>query len=365
MKTSLLTIAIACLLPAGSLYAARLKDIVDIEGVRENQLLGYGIVVGLARTGDSQQTVFTNQSLTNILERMGLSVSPTAIKVKNTAAVIVTATLPAFAQPGVHLDTTVASTGDASNLQGGILVLTSLRGADGQVYAVAQGPVVTGGFSAGRGGASQSVNHPTVGRAPNGATVERAAPSIAPKTLVRLQLRQSDFTTSERIVEAVNRKFAAASPPARAENSGLIAVNIPPEFLSRPMEFIAELENIAVEADRPARVVINERTGTVVLGKEVRVAPVAILHGNLTVEVQTVETVSQPNPLAQGTTAVVPQTAVAAKEEKARTVVLKQGATIEELVRALAAIGSTPRDIIAILQSLRSAGALEAEVEVI
>jgi flagellar P-ring protein precursor FlgI len=365
MKTSLLTIAIACLLPAGSLYAARLKDIVDIEGVRENQLLGYGIVVGLARTGDSQQTVFTNQSLTNILERMGLSVSPTAIKVKNTAAVMVTATLPAFAQPGVHLDTTVASTGDASNLQGGILVLTSLRGADGQVYAVAQGPVVTGGFSAGRGGASQSVNHPTVGRAPNGATVERAAPSIAPKTLVRLQLRQSDFTTSERIVEAVNRKFAAASPPARAENSGLIAVNIPPEFLSRPMEFIAELENIAVEADRPARVVINERTGTVVLGKEVRVAPVAILHGNLTVEVQTVETVSQPNPLAQGTTAVVPQTAVAAKEEKARTVVLKQGATIEELVRALAAIGSTPRDIIAILQSLRSAGALEAEVEVI
>ena len=365
MKTSLLTIAIACLLPAGSLYAARLKDIVDIEGVRENQLLGYGIVVGLARTGDSQQTVFTNQSLTNILERMGLSVSPTAIKVKNTAAVMVTATLPAFAQPGVHLDTTVASTGDASNLQGGILVLTSLRGADGQVYAVAQGPVVTGGFSAGRGGASQSVNHPTVGRAPNGATVERAAPSIAPKTLVRLQLRQSDFTTSERIVEAVNRKFAAASPPARAENSGLIAVNIPPEFLSRPMEFIAELENIAVEADRPARVVINERTGTVVLGKEVRVAPVAILHGNLTVEVQTVETVSQPNPLAQGTTAVVPQTAVAAKEEKARTVVLKQGATIEELVRALAAIGSTPRDIIAILQSLRSAGALEAELEVI
>jgi len=204
MKTSLLTIAIACLLPAGSLYAARLKDIVDIEGVRENQLLGYGIVVGLARTGDSQQTVFTNQSLTNILERMGLSVSPTAIKVKNTAAVMVTATLPAFAQPGVHLDTTVASTGDASNLQGGILVLTSLRGADGQVYAVAQGPVVTGGFAAGRGGASQSVNHPTVGRAPNGATVERAAPSIAPKSVVRLQLRKSDFTTSERIVEAIN-----------------------------------------------------------------------------------------------------------------------------------------------------------------
>jgi flagellar P-ring protein precursor FlgI len=366
MNMRLFLLTIACLLAAGTLSAARLKDLVDIEGVRDNPLIGYGVVVGLARTGDSQQTVFTNQSLTNILERMGVSVSPTAIKVKNTAAVLVTAILPAFAQPGVHIDTTVASTGDAANLQGGILVLTSLRGADGQVYAVAQGPVVTGGFAAGRGGASQSLNHPTVGRSPNGATVERAAPSVAPKSVVRLQLRQSDFTTSERIVEAINQKFAGpAWPSAHAENSGLISVAIPPEFASRAMEFVAQLENLAVEADRPARVIINERTGTIVLGKDVRVAPVAILHGNLSVEVQTVETVSQPNPLAQGTTAVVPQTVVGAKEEKARTVVLKQGATVEELVRALAAIGSTPRDIIAILQSLRSAGALEAELEVI
>jgi flagellar P-ring protein FlgI len=366
MRICLLTLGIACLLPAGSLSAARLKDLVDIEGVRDNQLVGYGVVVGLARTGDSQQTVFTNQSLTNILERMGVSVSPTAIKVKNTAAVMVTATLPAFAQPGVHIDTTVASTGDAANLQGGILVLTSLRGADGQVYAIAQGPVVTGGFSAGRGGASQSVNHPTVGRAPNGATVERAAPSVAPKSVVRLQLRQSDFTTSERIVEAVNKKFAGlAAPPAHAENSGLVSVAIPPEFSSRTMEFLAELENLAVEADLPARVIVNERTGTIVLGKDVRVAPVAILHGNLSVEVQTVEAVSQPNPLSPGATAVVPQTTVGTKEEKARTVILKQGATVEELVRALSAIGSTPRDIIAILQSLRSAGALEADLEII
>jgi flagellar P-ring protein precursor FlgI len=361
-----LTRSITGLLLAGSLPAARLKDLVDIEGVRDNQLVGYGVVVGLARTGDSQQTVFTNQSLTNILERMGVSVSPTAIKVKNTAAVMVTAVLPAFAQPGVHIDTTVASTGDASNLQGGILVLTSLRGADGQVYAVAQGPVVTGGFSAGRGGTSQTVNHPTVGRAPNGATVERAAPSIAPKAVVRLQLRQSDFTTSERIVEAINKEFGSpAAPSAHAENSGLVSVAVPPEFSSRTMEFVAQLENLAVEADRPARVIVNERTGTIVLGKEVRVAPVAILHGNLSVEVETVQTVSQPAPLAAGATQVVPQTAVGAKEEKTRTVVLKRGATVEELVRALAAIGSTPRDIIAILQSLRSAGALEADLEVI
>ncbi|MGA2268956.1 MAG: flagellar basal body P-ring protein FlgI [Bryobacteraceae bacterium] len=366
MRIRWLTIPIACALLAGSAGAARLKDLVAIEGVRDNQLIGYGLVVGLAGTGDRQQTIFSNQSLTNILERMGIAVSPTAIRVKNTAAVMVTATLPPFAQPGTRIDTTEAAMGDAMNLQGGILVLTSLRGADGQVYAVAQGPVVTGGFVAGRGGATQMVNHPTVGRTPNGATVERAAPSVAPKTVVRLQLEQSDFTTSARIVEAINKKFTgAAAPLARAENAGLISVTIPPEFASRATEFLAELENVTVEADRRARVVINERTGTIVLGKDVRIAPVAILHGNLNVEIQTSFAVSQPAPLAQGTTEVVPQTTVGAKEEKARNIILKQGATVEELVRALAAIGSTPRDIIAILQNLRMAGALEAEVEVI
>jgi flagellar P-ring protein precursor FlgI len=366
MKSSLWALSIACSLAASPLAAARLKDLVDIEGVRENQLVGYGLVVGLAGKGDSQQTVFSNQSLTNLLERMGVSVSPTAIRVKNTAAVMVTAALPAFAQPGQRIDTTVAAIGDASNLQGGILILTSLRGADGQVYAVAQGPVVTGGFVAGRGGASQTVNHPTVGRAPNGATVERPAPSVAPKSTVRLQLRQSDFTTSTRIVAAINQKFAAKdSVAARAENSGLVSVSIPAPFASRTTEFLSELENLTVEADRPARVIVNERTGTIVLGKDVRVAPVAILHGNLNVEIQTNLAVSQPAPLSQGSTEVVPQTTVGAKEEKARSIVLKQGATVEELCRALAAIGSTPRDIIAILQALRSAGALEAEIEVI
>jgi flagellar P-ring protein precursor FlgI len=194
--------------------------------------------------------------------------------------------------------------------------------------------------------------------------VERPAPSVAPKNLVRLQLRQSDFTTSARIVDAVNKKFSAASPSAHAENAGLVTVPVPPEFSARTMEFMSQLENLVVDADSAARVVVNERTGTIVLGKEVRISPVAILHGNLSVEVQTVQMVSQPNPLSAGTTEVVPQTTVSTKEEKARTVVLKQGATVEELVRALSAIGSTPRDIIAILQSLRSAGALEAELEV-
>ena len=354
--------AILTLLLATPLPATRLKELVAIEGVRENQLIGYGLVVGLAGTGDRRQTLFSAQSLTNLLQRMGVAVSPVAIRVTNTAAVLVTATLPAFAQPGGHIDTTVAAIGDAQNLQGGILVLTSLRGADGKVYAVAQGPVVTGGFSSGRSGASQTVNHPTVGRTPNGAMVERAAPSVAPKGEVRLQLRQSDFTTSARIVESIQKRFHGA---ARADSAGLVTVAIPPEYAARTTEFVAELESLAVDADRAARVVVNERTGTIVLGKDVRIQPVAILHGNLNVEIQTSFAVSQPAPLSQGTTEVVPQTAVTAKEEKARNVILKQGATVEDLVRALAAIGSTPRDVIAILQNLRTAGALEAEIEVI
>jgi flagellar P-ring protein precursor FlgI len=362
----LIAVVIAALLGPAQAWATRLKDLVSIEGVRENQLIGYGIVVGLAGTGDRRQTLFSAQSLANILSRMGISVPATAIRVNNTAAVMVTATLPAFAQPGMRIDSTAAAIGDCSNLQGGILVLTSLRGADGQVYAVAQGPVVTGGFATGRGGATQTVNHPTVGRSPSGAIVERVAPSLTPRDVVRLQLRQSDFTTSARIVEAVNKRFASPPMSARSENAGLVSVTIPPEYISRTTEFIAELESLSVEADRPARVVINERTGTIVLGKDVHISPVGILHGNLSVEVQTTFAVSQPGPLSpQGTTVVVPQTTVATKEEKARSVVLKQGATVEELVRALSAIGSTPRDVIAILQSLRSAGALEAEVEVI
>ena len=350
------------MLLGGNASAARLKDLVAVEGVRDNQLIGYGLVVGLAGTGDRRQTMFSAQSLTNMLERMGISVPAAAIRVNNTAAVMVTADLPAFAQPGMRIDTTVAAIGDASNLQGGILVLTSIRGADGEVYAVAQGPVVTGGFSSARGGTGQSVNHPTVGRSPGGAIVERPAPSVAPKSNVRLQLRHSDFTTSARIVEAVNHKFANT---AHCENAGLVSVAIPADYASRVTEFIAALESLAVDADRPARVVINERTGTIVLGKEAHIAPVAIMHGNLSVEVQTSLTVVQPAPFSQGKTEVVPQTTVSTKEEKARNVVLKEGATVEELVRALAAIGSTPRDVIAVLQNLRAAGALEAEIEVI
>jgi flagellar P-ring protein precursor FlgI len=360
MRTSILFLVLCLAASAGA--STRLKDLASIEGVRDNALVGYGLVVGLAGTGDRKQTMFSAQSLANMLQRMGVSVSPTAIQVNNTAAVMVTATLPPFAQTGARIDATAAAIGDCHSLQGGILLMTSLRGADGQVYALAQGPVVTGGFAAAGGGSSQTVNHPTVGRSPGGATVERASPSAAPSVTVRLQLRQSDFTTSARIAEAVNHKFGGSSQP---ENAGLVSVKIPAEYASRVTQFVAELEEIPVEADAPARVVVNERTGTIVLGKDVHIRPVAILHGNLTVEVQTTFAVSQPNALGQGATEVVPQTTVAGKEEKTRNVVLKQGATVEELVRALAAIGSTPRDVIAILENLRSAGALEAELEVI
>ncbi len=353
---------------AGALHAgasSRLKDLVSIEGVRDNQLVGYGIVVGLNKTGDRQQTIFSAQSLANMLEKMGVAVNSTAIKVSNTAAVMVTASLPPFAQPGTKIDVTAAAIGDASNLQGGLLLMTSMRAANGQVYAVAQGPVVTGGFVAGRGGVSQTVNHPTVGRVPAGASVERPAPSVEPTAHLRLQLRNEDFATASRIAEKVNKEFALEKPVALAENSALIDIETPPAWKQRMPAFIAAVEELRVEVDGPARIVVNERTGTIVMGKDVRIAPVAILHGNLSVEIQTRLQVSQPGPMSQGTTEVVPEVSVSAKEEPAKNVLLKEGATVEELVRALTAVGSSARDIIAILQNLRVAGALDAEMEVI
>ena len=357
---------VAAALAATAPCATRLKDLAGIEGVRDNQLIGYGLVVGLAGKGDTQQTLFSPQSLANMLERMGVSVPGATLRTKDMAAVMITATLPPFAQPGIHLDVTAAAIGDATNLQGGVLLLAPLKAADGQVYAAAQGAVVTGGFSAGRGGASQTVNHPTVGRVPGGGIVERPAPSLAPKGVVHLQLRNADFTTASRIAAALNAKYGAAGAwPAHAENSALVSVLVPPSYAGRPIDFIAEMETLTVDADRPARVVVNERTGTIVMGRDVHISPVAILHGNLTVEIQTSLDISQPPPLSAGTTAAAAKVGVDAKEEPARNVVLKQGATVEELVRALAAIGSTPRDVIAILQNLRAAGALEAELEVI
>lgn len=342
--------------------ATRLKELITIEGVRDNQLMGYGLVVGLRGTGDRTQTLFSAQSLTNLLERMGLTVSATAIQVKNTAAVMVTTDLPPYAQPGSRIDATVAAMGDATSLQGGILLMTGLKGVDGQLYSIAQGPLVIGGFVAGAAGNSQVVNHPTVGRMPNGAIVERPAPSVPLGNQLHLQLAQADFATSALIAEALNKQFGAI---AHADNSALVSVSVPEAFRKEPTAFVAELEKLTIDTDREGKIVVNERTGTIIMGKQVHIAPVAIMQGNLTVEIQTTFDVSQPNPLSGGTTQVTPQVNTNVKQDAAKNLVLKDGATVEELVQALTSIGSTPRDIISILQNLKSAGALEAELQVI
>ena len=363
MNLYLQLLALALTLAAAA-PGARIKELATIEGVRDNQLIGYGLVVGLNGTGDRQQTVFSTQSLSNLLSKMGVNVAPDQLRVRNVAATMVTATLPPFAAPGMRLDVTVSSIGDAVSLRGGTLLLTALKAADGRTYAVAQGPLSIGGFSAGQGGSAVQVNHPTVGRAPAGALVELAAPSIAPDPAgVRLQLRRPDFVTAARLREAVTKEFPGAG--VEAESSGAVTIRMPPEFRERPVEFLARLETLEVEADRPARVVLNERTGTVVIGSAVRIAPVAVLHGGLTVQVVTDYIVSQPGPFSPGETAVVPQTDIQVAEEQVRKGMIPAGATVEELIRALTAIGTTPRDIIAIMQSIAAAGALEAELEVL
>jgi flagellar P-ring protein precursor FlgI len=313
-----------------STSSVRLKELVTLEGVRDNQLMGYGLVVGLAGTGDRRQTIFSAQSLANLLERMGLTVDPTSIQVKNTASVMVTAILPPFAQPGSRIDVTIAAMGDAPSLQGGVLLMTGLKGPDGQVYAVAQGASVLGGYSAGQGAASASQNHPTVSRIPDGAIVERGSPSVNLGNQIHLQLAHADFTTAARVAEVLNKHFGEI---AHADNAALISVVLPAEFARRSTEFVAEMEALTIEPDVEAVIVVNERTGTIVMGKNVKIAPVAIMQGNLSVQIQTTFDVSQPAPLSAGTTTVTPKTNVAVKQEPARNLMLKEGATVEELVK--------------------------------
>lgn len=356
---------LSLLLLAVSLAGAsvRIKDLASIEGVRENQLLGYGLVVGLNGTGDRQQTVFSTQSLSNLLRRMGVNVDPNGLRINNIAAVMVTATLPPFATPGIKLDVTVSSIGDSGSLQGGTLLLTALKAANGETYASAQGPLSIGGFAAGRGGANVQVNHPTVGRVPQGASVEREAPSIRPDPAgFRLQLRQADFATASRMKDALLIEFPEAK--IQAESSGTLRIAMPENYVDEPVAFLARLGAVEIETDRPARVTLNERTGTVVIGSQVRIAPVAILHGSLTVQIVTDFIVSQPTGFSGGETTVVPQSNVQVNEEAAKKGMIPAGATVEDLVQALTAIGSTPRDIIAIMQSIAAAGALEAELQV-
>ena len=344
----------------------RLKELVAIEGVRDNQLLGYGLIVGLNGTGDKRQTVFVSQTLANLLGRMGVIVNPQAMQVKNVAAVIVTATLPPFAQPGTRVDVTVSAVGDASNLQGGQLLLTSLKAADGQIYVAAQGALLTSGFVAGRAGNSQTVNHPTAARVPGGGIVERQSPTQLSSSTLRLQLLRADFSTAARVAKVINDHFSFnGTPIAQAESSGAVVLIPPPAYSARLVEFLAEIETLAIDADRKNRIVINERTGTIILGKDVKLSPVAILHGSLAVEVQTTFDVSQPTLISAGKTTVTPNVGVGTKEEKARQVALQPGASVEDLVRGLQAIGSTPREVIAVLQAMKAAGAIDAELEVI
>jgi flagellar P-ring protein precursor FlgI len=356
------------LLASGLVEAARIKDIANIGGVRSNQLIGYGLVVGLDGSGDrgrgSGGKDFTIQSLANMLEHMGITVNPQDIKVKNVAAVMVTAQFPPFARPGNQLDITVSSLGDAKSLQGGTLLLTPLRAVDGAVYAIGQGPISLGGFAASGAGARVQKNHPTVGLIPGGATVERGiSMNLQGRDQVTITLNQPDFTTAQRVAQAINS--ATADGAARPVDSGTIAVAVPPTWQGNMVALVAKLESLEVTPDTIAKVVLDERTGTVVMGENVRISTVAISHGNLSIQIREQPSVSQPLPFSGGQTTVVPDTQITTEEEQRRLIVVQGGATIGELVRALNAMGVSPRDLIAIFQAIKAAGALHAALEII
>jgi flagellar P-ring protein precursor FlgI len=347
---------------------ARVKDVATIEGIRDNQLVGYGLVVGLRGTGDSSQTVFPAQTLISVLERMGITVPQTGsnsasnMQVKNMAGVFVVATLPPFTRPGYKMDITVSSAGDARSLEGGILLMTPLYGPDGQIYAQAQGSLVLGGYVASSGGNTKQLNHPTTARIPGGALVERLAPfDLKQMHTVSVVLNDADFHTAERMAAAINR--ALGSVRAHAADSRRV------DIAATPDEDIAvlldQVEAVEVEVFPRARVVVNERTGTVVIGGTVRLQPVSILHGGLSVNVITESKVSQPNPGSSGTTQVVEQTSVQAQDKPVNRIDLKEGATVEDLVQELQRTGAGARDVISILQAMKEAGALEADLDVL
>ncbi len=344
--------------------SVRIKDIADIEGVRDNQLVGYGLVVGLPGTGDRlRSSVFTRQSLVGMLERLGINTRDNEIRLdtRNIAAVMVTANLPAFAQPGSRIDIAVSSLGDATNLTGGTLLVTPLLGADGEVYAVAQGAVATGAIAARGAGASVQRGVPTSARISSGAIVERAVPfQMANRDQLRLSLRNPDFTTAQRIATAINRE--SRENVARATDPRTVLLNLRGRD---PMTFMTQIERLRVEPDQVARVVIEEASGTIVMGANVRVSTVAIAQGNLTIRITETPQVVQPNALAGGETAVVPRTQIEVDDQAQRRMgVLQGGVTLAELVRGLNSLGVGPRDLITILQAIRAAGALQAELEV-
>lgn len=350
---------------AAAAQSVRVKDIATVEGVRANQLIGYGLVVGLEGSGDSQQTKFTAQSLANMLETYGINVPADKMKVKNVAAVMITATLPPFARPGTTIDVAVSSLGDARSLQGGTLLQTPLRAANGEVYAAAQGQISIGGFSTGGGGGSSvTKNHPTAGRIPSGAQVEKETKTdLAPQDTVSLTLNQNDFTTASRAAKAIDAKLNGHYSNPIDGNS--IVVTVPKEYEGNVVSLIAEIESAELTTDTIAKVIVNERTGTVIIGGSARISPCAVSHGSLVVEVTAQNNVSQPNPVTTGTTVAVQNTSVKVTEEPGHVISLSGGATIEELVRALNALHVTPRDLIAIMQAVKEAGALQAQLEII
>lgn len=366
----LLALLLACLLAAPALGPAqaqvRLKDITTIEGVRGNQLVGYGLVIGLQGTGDQlRNTPFTQQSLTAMLERMGINVADARVQTRNTAAVIVTATLPPFARQGTPIDVQVSSLGDSRSLNGGTLIVTPLLGADGEVYAVAQGPVVVGGFAAAGQAQSISSGVTTQGRVPGGGLVEREVPlTLRNVDRIRLALRAPDFTTANRIEEVLNARFGPGS--ATALDLATVEVRVPAGFRDRLPALVAQMEGLSVRPETSARVVVDERTGTIVVGAQVRVDPVAITHGNLVIRVTESPVASQPGPFSNGETVVLPRTQVEVDDQRGRRLaVLPRANTLQALVDGLNALGLAPRDLISVLNALKASGALHAELQFI
>ncbi len=362
--TGVVLLAFSTALFASEPVAVKIRDLTSIEGVRENPLIGYGMVVGLTQTGDSQQTVFTTQTLANIMQRMGAQIPPATAIVKDVAAVFVTASLPAFARPGTQVEVTVSAIGDSKSLEGGVLLLTPLYGADGQVYAAAQGPIAVGGYAAGGAGASKQLNHPTVGRIPQGGRVERSLAfdfnRLAP---VSLLLREPDFSTAGEISDAINREFGHTVASAR--DGGRVEVDAAATGVENLTAVLAKIENLTVPVQRRARVVLNERTGTIVMGKDVRLGAVSILHGGFSVQISTEYSVSQPAPLSAGKTEVIGETEVKTKEGPAKRLEIGEGASIDQLVSGLQTMGATARDVISIIQAIKAAGALDADLEII
>ncbi len=365
LRLSTALFCLLCCLGPSLAEAARIKDLADVRGVRPNQLIGYGVVIGLNGSGDSDKTRFTLQSVVSMLSRMGIRVDQRGLKLKNVAAVVVTAELPAFSRAGNTIDVTVSSVGDAKSLTGGTLVVTPLRGHDGEIYAMAQGPVSVGGFSvaADGGGASETKNHPTVARIPDGAIVEREVRvDLNARDNLTLQLRDADFTTAARMAKTINMNLGGEF--ADSPDPGSIVVQVPPPWVGRMVDFISVVERLEVTPDAVARVIVNERTGTIIMGQDVRLAPVAVAHGNLTVSIKKTEEATPAGPLTPGDTTVTTEENVDVEEEKVPLVEMAEGASLADVVESLNKLGATPRDIITILQAIKRAGALRADVEV-